>query len=794
MRITYRWMKEYLNFDISPSEMIERLIMIGHEVDSFVDLGLLDNPICIARVLKVEPHPDADKLTVCQVDAGGAEPVQVVCGAPNVREGIVTVLAHAGARLPGGLTLKKTKIRGVRSEGMLLALDEMGLGHDHSGIVELDETAPAVGEGYDLLIEVEITPNRPDCLSIFGLCRDLAASYGKEVYLHPVRLKETYESIRELVSINIKAPEDCPRYTARLIKNIEIKPSPAWIQRRLLSVGLRPINNVVDATNYLLFELGHPLHAFDYDKIRQKRVIVRMAEPEETIQTLDGTIVKLEAEKDLLIADAEGPIALAGVMGGYDSQVTAETKNILLESAFFKPSTIRLTSRRHALSTDASYRFERCADIAILPEALDRVTATILEWAGGELTRSMIDTMPRPPAQKTIMLRSPRACRFLGVELSKTVIADLLAALGFEMVRSEGDILVLSVPSYRSDVTCEEDLYEEIARIYGYNNVQSTLPSLPSEANRLNPVVALRRFLQDQFVSFGFNEAVNLSFYGETDLERLGIGLQGVLKLLNPMSREQSIMRPNLLPSLLRNLVHNQNYGNSDLWLFEIARTFHFGDMAAPCVEKETLALAMMGNPYSSWRDGAGREADFYDLKGCLELVLKRLGIPAVHFETGGPSFLHPGRCARILSHQTPIGWLGELGPQERMGCDLAKRPQLAQLDLDTLLPLLDSTRKFRDLSRFPTVERDMALLVSQDVPAGQIENTIRANAGDYLESLFLFDCYQGKQVPEGMKSLAFRAVYRHPERTLKEEEVTETHYRILEAIGLEYGASLRDS
>ncbi len=268
-----------------------------------------------------------------------------------------------------------------------------------------------------------------------------------------MRLKETYESIRELVSINIKAPEDCPRYTARLIKNIEIKPSPAWIQRRLLSVGLRPINNVVDATNYLLFELGHPLHAFDYDKIRQKRVIVRMAEPEETIQTLDGTIVKLEAEKDLLIADAEGPIALAGVMGGYDSQVTAETKNILLESAFFKPSTIRLTSRRHALSTDASYRFERCADIAILPEALDRVTATILEWAGGELTRSMLDTTPRPPAQKTIMLRSPRACRFLGVELSKTVIADLLAALGFEMVRSEGDILVLSVPSYRSDVT-----------------------------------------------------------------------------------------------------------------------------------------------------------------------------------------------------------------------------------------------------------------------------------------------------------------------------------------------------
>ena len=792
MKVTYRWMKEFLSFDITPREMIERLITIGHEVDEVVDLGLLDNPIRIARITRVEPHPTSEQLTICHVDDGSPAPAVVVCGAPNVKVGAIGVLARAGARLPDGTVLKRAKIRGVASEGMLLAYDELGLGSDHTGIVSLDADAP-VGEGYDVILTVEITPNRADCLSVFGLARDLAASYGRKFYFPPVRIRETYEDSHDLGNVSVKCPEDCPRYTARLIRNVQIKPSPGWVRRKLLAVGLRPINNVVDATNLVLMELGHPLHAFDFDRLREQRIVVRLADEGETLRLLDETHLQLKKGKDMVIADGVGPVALAGIMGGGESEVTPQTRNLLIESAQFRATTIRQTAKRHNLGTDASYRFERGTDILNTTLALERVTSLILELAGGDVPRGIFDTCPRPPAPKTLLLRVGRAKQFLGVDIPKTAIADMLANLGFETIRSDGEALVLSIPTYRVDVAREEDLFEEIARIHGYDRIAPTMPLLPMAPNPLNPIVRLRRHVQDRLVGLGLCEAISLSFLGENELEQLGLGSQGTLRLLNPMSSEQALLRPDLTPSMVRLLVYNQNRGNADAQLFEIGHTFRFGDMATPTVEKEALVIGLMGAAHDyDWKDQARRPADFFDLKGIVLDLLDSIRLTGVTLEAGGPRFLHPGRSARILVGDRELGWMGELGPAERDRTGFAGRPQLAELDMDALLELADYGRSAADVPRFPGIERDLALVVRADLPAADLEAAIRESAGQWLEALRLFDCYTGEQVLPGMKSLAYRALYRHPDRTLTDDEVETFQSRIVEAVGREFGAALR--
>jgi phenylalanyl-tRNA synthetase beta chain len=786
-------MKEYLTFAISPQEMIDRLTAIGHEVEEIIDLGLLNNPIRIARILSVEPHPDAGNLTVCQVDDGTDEPATVVCGAPNAAEGVVSVLARAGARLPSGQVLKRAKLRGVASEGMLLALDEMGLGSDHAGIVILEPDAP-VGEGYDVILEVKITPNRPDCLSVFGLARDLAAAYGRKVYAKPSRLRETYENAHDLLRVSIKCPDHCPRYTARVMRRVHVGPSPDWIQRRLLAVGLRPINNVVDATNLVLVELGHPMHAFDYDKVRRQEIIVRMAAPGEKIRLLDETELDLAPGKDMVIADGEAPIALAGIMGGAESEVGDATESVLLESAYFKPATIRRSARRHRLSTDASYRFERGADPEALTVALDRAAAWIAEIAGGEVPKGIVDAKLKPHAPVTLMLRPARACRILGIDASKTEIADLLAALEFEILRSETDILVVSVPSYRCDVAREEDLYEEIARLYGYDRIPATMPYLPAGANRPNERVRLRRLIQDCLTGLGLSEAITLSFTGAPWLDQLELPHGDALRIRNPLSRDQALLRTELASSLIHTLLHNQNRGNSDLHLFEIGKGFRFGDMAAPCVEEEALAIGVMGaSRAASWRAGRqSRPVDFFDLKGVLETLFAELGVADVEWVPGGPPLLHPGRSARVRAGDAELGWAGELHPRLRDRLEFRERPQLAEIQIEPLRPLASRRRLFRELPRYPAIERDFAVIVDRDVPAERVGATVRDAAGELLESLFLFDSYEGEQAGPGKKSLGYRVVLRHAERTLTDEEAEEVQSKVLARLAQELGATLR--
>ena len=805
MIISYQWITELLGFAIPPREMMEKLVMLGHEIEEFVDLGLLDNPIRIARITKVEPHPatqepgaglNVKNLTVCAVDDGGAEPVSVVCGAPNATEGMVSVLARSGAKLPDGRVLRKTKIRGVVSDGMLLAPDEMGLGTDHEGIIVLEPRAE-VGKGYDLILHLKITPNRADCLSVLGLARDLAAAYGKKVYLPPVRVKETYENVMDWAKVTIRCGEDCPRYTGRIIHDVKPAPSPAKLQHRLLAVGLRPINNIVDATNLVLMELGHPIHAFDYDKLRNHEIIVRKAKQGEKLFLIDETEIEL-APEDMVIADAEVPVALAGVMGGADSAVSGETRNVLLECALFKPATIRRTARRHKMSTDASYRFERGVDPGGLPRALDRCAMLIAELGEGKIPHGILDVHFQRTAPLHLALRTARACRVLGIDLPKTIIADLVAAIGCEILRTDEELLVISIPSHRGDITREEDIYEEIARLYGYDRIPSTLPNLPIQDRPPNATVRTRCLLQDLLAGLGFRETIHTSFVGAAQMEELGLDPQSALKILNPISRELDLLRPDLAPSMLRTLVFNQNRGNSDLHLFEISKTFHFGDMATPTVEKPMVILASMGacSP-GSWRGGAPQDADFHTMKGVLEVLFLKLGVGAFKVARGGPSFLQPGRSGRLLLEgkdgDVEVGWMGELGPVVRERLGLRGRPVLAELFLDPLGPFISSARRFTEIPRYPSIERDLALVVDSGVAAGKVEWIIESEAGELLESLFLFDCYTGEQIAAGRKSLGYRAVYRHPDRTLTDGEVDAIQQKILKGLSEQAGAVLRD-
>lgn len=803
MKISYRWFVEVLGFSIPPQELMDTLAMLGHEVDSVVDLGLMENAICIARVESVEPHPAsqeegasaaAKNLTLCRV-YDGEQTLQVVCGAPNASAGVVSIMAKPGARLPNGQVIKKTKIRDVASEGMLLAHDELGLGNDHSGIVELGKKAP-IGEGYDLLLDLEITANRPDCLSILGLARDVAAARGKKVFFRPERLKETFDPVQEKARVSVKCEDSCPRYTARVISGVQVGPSPGWMQRKLTSVGLRPINNVVDVTNFVLMEMGHPLHAFDGEKLSQHEIIVRKAEAGEKIALLDDTEVDLTPE-DMVIADATRPVALAGIMGGADTEVSGETVTVLLESAYFHPGSIRKTARRHKLSTEASYRFERGTDIEGITAALDRAAGLIAELSGGEVCKGTIDTRPKTPERDNIMVRPQRALDYLGIDLTLTQIADLVSAVGCEMIRSDKDILVVSVPSYRVDISREEDIYEEIARLFGYENIPATLPRFQVRANALHPAVALKRRIQDTLSGLGFYEALHTSFLGGHHLETLQIAQEHALKIKNPLSRDHEMLRPDLTPAMLQTLLFNQNRGNENVHLFEVSKTFHFGDMATPFVEKQTLILASMGMAQTErWRPTNSRKVDFFYLKGVVETLLKRLGISDLKFAPGGPEFLHSGRSAYIKTmvdgDLRTVGWIGELDPWHREQMGFKARPVLAEVFVTKLLSRVHWEKTFQEVPRYPAVERDLAFTLDETIPAAQVEECIRKWAGVNLESLFLFDCYQGRPLPEGKKSLAYRLVYRHPERTLKEQEVDQTQNQIISEVGAELNAVLR--
>ena len=792
MRLSVRWLKHLINVEIDVQKIIDTLTMAGIEVEEVVDLGMLSGRIVVAKVLEVAPHPDADRLRVCRVDIGTGEPVMIVCGAPNVTAGVLYPCALPGARLPEGLEIRKSKIRGQVSEGMLCSARELGLGTDHSGIMDLPESY-GVGEPFDCLLDLKVTPNRPDWLSVFGVARELGAMIGEQVFPPKPRLKETVERIEGFVQLFITARAECPRYACRLVRGVKVGESPLWLRRALEASGLRSINNVVDVTNYVLLELGHPLHAFDYKRLAGSEIRVRMAEPGEPITLIDGTRLELTAE-DLVIADAERPAALAGIMGGFDSEVTAETVDVLLEAAYFNPVTIRRTARRYGLQTDASYRFERGTDREKLLQPLARAAQLIQEVAGGEIIKGVLDIQNGSPDATPIALDVERVNQLLGIKLTSTEIADYLVYLGFEIRRAERASLIVSVPSHRVDVSREIDLIEEIARLYGYNKIPVTVPRARSVPAAPSLLAQLADRVVDVFVALGFHEAMTYSFVSEAAAEAVGADPAQQPHVANPLTVDQAIMRPSILTGLLEAVVFNQKQGESRVMLFEVGKTWRPGAVAGdPAGERQEAALVWSGTTPLHW-GGPPRAIDFYDVKGVVESLFSTLGRLPLTFEplTDHPAY-HPGRSARVVWGGRPVGQVGEAHPDLAEKFDLKGRVCQLCIDLDAVLGLWDpASLRLRPTPRFPGSWRDLALVVDADVPAGALLATVRKGAGELHEDSAIFDVYQGEHVPVGKKSLALRVWLRSQERTLTEEEIQQTMDAVLQRLTKEHGATLR--
>ena len=797
MNVTLNWLKAYINFEFSPGELADRLTMLGIEVESIKHPGDELEGVIVGSVTSIRPHPNADKLVLCQVNTGGTEELQIVCGAPNVREEMHAPVATIGATLPVGLTIKHAKLRGETSQGMLCSEKELGLSDDAAGLMELPTDIPlgiplseALGLD-DVVFELEITPNRPDCLSLIGVAREIRAETGNPLKLPAVDLKESDINVQDLTSVTINAPDLCPRYAARVIQGVKVTESPAWLQQRLESVGIGVINNIVDITNFVLMEYGQPLHAFDYHKLTENRIVVRSATDGEHITTLDEVERKLTPDM-LVIADAEKPVALAGIMGGYDSEITETTCDVLLESAYFNPSSIRATAKALGISTEASYRFERGADPGVVLAALDRAAQLIAELAGGTICDGIVDVYPRQQPLTEIQLRPERVNFVLGTTIEAAEMVQILNRLGFD-VDATGDVYQVVVPTFRSDVTREVDLIEEIARVYGYDNIPTTLPKGDIPVPMSNPKTEVRRRIKHFLLAAGMMEAVNYSFCDPNCFDKIRLKandlLRNTLQLRNPLSPEMAVLRTTLMPGLLENAQRNRNHQIDTIALFEIGGVFiHDGEETEP--ERVTGVLAgqigegVYSDPY--------RSPDFFDIKGLVEGMLEVCGIVDWTLQKTDALTLHPGRNAEVLLGDRRIGVFGEVHPEVLENYDLPYKAYLFEFDLEGLADAAIFTKRSEPISIYPKVARDLAIVVDKAILSDMPTELIYTTGGDAVDSVRLFDVYEGEQVPKGKKSLAYTITYHSATETLTDKAVNALHDEVVKCLNRELGAELR--
>jgi phenylalanyl-tRNA synthetase beta chain len=806
MRISLAWLAEYVDLGgIAPDEFAKRLTAVGLEVEAVERTGGGLEGVVAARIVAAEPHPNAEKLSVTRVEAGKDE-LQIVCGARNWQVGDVVPLATVGTTLPGGQRIEKAKLRGVESSGMLCSAKELGLAEDAGGLLLLDrKIAPGTPIAKalaleDVLFEVNVTPNRPDCLSHIGIAREVAAILGQKPKLPVPRLTEQGPPAKSAVKVRIEDPDRCARYAARVVEGVRIGPSPLWLARRLESCGVRSISNVVDATNFVLLELGHPLHAFDLDRVAGHEIVVRTARPGEKLTTLDGKERELSTE-DLLIADRDRGSALAGVMGGGDSEISAGTTRVLLESAWFEPGGVRRTSRRHGLKTEASYRFERGADPGMVIPAVDRCAALIAELAGGTVLKGVVDAHPRKVKAPKVKLRWHRPAEILGMEVARADARRILTRLGFAETAVTMEAGVFQVPSWRADVSIEEDLVEEIVRTKGYDAIPETLPGngvdTPAEPEEAQAIARIRAALE----SAGFSEAVNFSFVASKELEPFdapvvtgdGSGRALGIALKNPISAELSVMRTSLVPSLLKNVAHNRRQRVEDVRLYEIASVYHPAPdpKDKPTHESVEVAGVLAGRRSPpSWATGSD-PLDFYDAKAAMGEVLDALGVEA-RWQAGAEAWLHPRHSAivRAAEGDDVLGVVGELHPRTAAAFDLPRGVLAFRLSLDALLRRMRLVPQHRPIPRLPAVLRDLAVVVDDAVTAASVEAAVREEP--LVEAVRLFDVYRGAPLPAGKKNLAFAISYRAPDRTLTDAEADAAHARIVQRLGAKLGAELR--
>lgn len=814
MNVSYRWLSDYIDLSGIPAEQLaEMMTRGGIEIDSVPSRNAGVSGVVVGYVKTREKHPDADKLSVCTIDAGTGEDLQIVCGAANIGADMKVPVAMVGAKLPGGLDIKRAKLRGVESQGMICSARELGINdkllpkEQQEGILILP---PETEIGRDILdvlalndsiLELDLTPNRSDCLSMLGVAYEVAALTGRPLKL-PEPDKDLHSSVdrtSDHVRVSITATEQCSLYTARYIKGVKIAQAPQWIQNRLIAAGVRPINNIVDITNYVMLEYGQPLHAFDAAKVAGGRIDVRLAQPGEILVTLDDQERKLEPQM-LVIADAEKAIALAGVMGGANSEVTPETTDIILESAKFEGGTVRRTSRQLGLRSEASSRFEKEVDPSRVRDALDRAAGLIARYAEGLVTEGIVEAEVSVQQPVNVEISLSRINGMLGTELSSLEIKTIFSRLHFAVEVSGDGVWNVNVPSRRGDITRDVDLVEEVARLHGYDEIPTTLIDGQTTAGSLTKPQAIRRELRSILTGAGVHEAICYSVTSE-QRTKLFTELSGDTKpipLAMPMSEERSVLRTTLIPSLLEAAAYNLTRKNNDLALFEIGNVYHSDEEVLTRLpqEKPRVSLLLSGNRRSASWNRSAEAVDFYDAKGILEKILDHLGLSGkIVYEAAQPAGFHPGRTAAIKIHtergNETIGYIGQLHPELQRDFDLPDT-YVAEMELAPIYEYADRHIEYRTLPRYPAIERDIAVVVDRNVAGGALTEAIVASAGELLESVKVFDVYTGDRVGTDKKSVALALVYRHGERTLTDEEVTETHARVLTQLEQSFGAELR--
>lgn len=804
MLVSHKWLKEFVDFDYTPQELDDILTMLGIEVEGIVDYREKYKNFYVGKVLESEKHPNADKLSVCRVDYGGGIKT-VVCGAPNVAEGQNIVFAAVGARIPaGGFTIEKRAVRKIESEGMICSQAELELGEDSSGIWVLPETATSgmpLAEYLgldDIIYEIGITPNRADCLSHLGIAREIAAYKRDKVNKPDDTVLEKGGKTSNTISVEIDDKEKCPRYTARIIRNVKVQESPMWLKQRLILCGMRPVNVIVDVTNYILLECGQPLHAFDLAEIKGNKIICKTAADGEKFITLDDKEQKLDSSM-LMICDAERSLAIGGVMGGQNSEISNETTDVLLESAYFNPTSIRKTAKKLGLQTESSYRFERGVDFDNIVYASNRAAKLIAELAGGTVEEGIIDVEPEPLERKKVTLRYKRAADIIGADISSEQIRDILTALDFKTIEENDDSITVEVPGYRVDIALEIDLVEEVARMFNYDNIEPdftvTIDSSGTTTAKELQVPELRKPLREYLVAKGFHESLTQN---QTDPKSAAIFTAQPVEIANPLGEELSIMRPSLFPAMLKTVERNHRLGNFDLRMFEIGKSFHRAKenektFVSGILERENLLISITGNAaMPHWSDKA-RDVDFYDIRGLAEDLLRDMKIKRFKFNPiveEHPAFSK--NAVEIISVKQTVGYAGEVSAEILKKFDIEHKVFAIEINLDKLYEAERKQWRYEKVSPYPKVTRDLAFIVDEQYPAEEIRLEIQKSAGKLAKTVEIFDVFKGKNIAAGKKSIAFTISYSAKDRTLTDKEVDESINNIIKQIEKKFSANLR--
>lgn len=794
MKVPMSWFGDYTNIGkVSPRDFAEALTMTGSKVETVENMGKDIQNVVTGKILEITEHPDSDHMVICKVDVAD-EVLQIVTGAPNVKEGQIVPVAKNDSYLPGGVHIKTGKLRGVESCGMLCSHEELGLSESdipwetQYGILVLPQDTKIGMDIKDFfgineeVVEFEITSNRPDCFSVIGLAREVAATFDKPFSVPKPTYTENSENISDTISVTVENNDKCPRYCAKMIKNAKIGPSPAWMAHRLKASGIRPINNIVDITNYILLEYGQPMHAFDLRHLSGGKIVVRDAKDGEIIKTLDEQDRVLTCD-DLVIADAEKAVAIAGVMGGFNSEIEDDTTTVIFESATFDAVSVRLTAQKAGLRTEASSRYEKGLDANNTVPAIERACELVEEFGCGEIVGGMIDVYKKVKEPTVLDFRPEKINAFLGIDIKKEEMAKYLEAIEFTV---DLENMKLTAPTFRPDIEAEADVAEEVARFYGYNKIPTTLISGESTKGLYSPIQKFRKNLSSTLVAQGMNETFTFTFTTPDEFDKLNLPAESkfrnVIKIRNPLGEDTSIMRTTTLASTLRVLAHNYNRKNEDVKVFEISKVYIPTEAGKLPDEPEKLSLGMYG-----------KDIDFFDIKGILEASFESLNLRGISYKqiSDCPS-LHPGRSVALYVGENRIGIFGEVHPSvlENFGIDIPC--YVAEIDILGMFECVDDNIKYKPLPKFPALERDIAVLVDKETKVGDLEATMVKASGALLENIKLFDVYEGERIPEGKKSVAFSISFRAADRSLTSEEVNKVFNKIVKDLEYKNGAQLR--